>query len=796
MDQLRHDVRFAFRSIVRNPTISLVAVVSLALGIGANAAIFSVVDVFMLRPLPFPEAEQLVKLSDTFAERGFRGVDTSMPTLIDWRTQSETMDIAGFDDVGLNMSGGDQPERLSGLSVSYNFFDVLRVQPAQGRGFLPEEEKEGSGRVLVISDGLWQRTFGADPEILGRIIGLDGEQYTVVGVMPAKFEFDRPTHEIWIPQEDPGEEWRGTHYMDAFGRIGSGSSMELARAEMSQIQARLGNIHPDLSGWGAQVTPLRDEWFDEGFRQGSAISSVAVFFVLLIACANVANLLLARGAGRGREIALRGALGAGRRRIARQLLTESVILAFVGGAAGLFVAVLGIRGIVGLIPPIFPRLDEIGLDPRTLAFTAALTLVSGLVFGLLPALGASRSNLRDALSEGGRGGSGGRSGKLRGALVMAEISLAMVLLISATLLVKSYAGLRNVELGFGTEDIVTATVTLPEVQYPAEEDVTTFHQELLMRLRALPGVVEVGGVSRLPTRGANQTQYALPGQSPVAEGQEPFTFFRAVTPGYMESMSMTLVAGRAIDAGDVEGTPEVAVVNERFAERHWPDESPLGETIAFGETVVEIVGVVGNTRDFGPNGSAPVMVYQAAYQGGDRRMTYVVQTTTDPASLIEGIREQVRAADPEQPVYSVATMSTFIAESLSGDVAMVKILGVLAIIAFILAAAGVYGVLAYSVAQRTREMGIRMALGAQRRDVLTLVVRQGSTLALVGIGVGLLAAFASTRGLAFFLVGVDPLDVQVFASVTFLLLLTGIAASYLPARRATRVDPMLALRPD
>ena len=796
MDQLRHDVRFAFRSILRNPAISLVAIVSLALGIGANAAIFSAVDVFMLRPLPYPESEQLVKLWETFPERGWTGVNTSMPKIVDWRDQSRTIEIAGYDDVGLNMSGGDRPERPSGLAVSHNFFDVLQVQPARGRGFLPEEEQEGSGHVLIISDGLWQRSFGADPEILGRVIGLDGEQHTVVGVMGPDFEFDNPFHEIWIPLEDPGEEWRATHYMDAFGRLRSGSSMELARSEISQIQARMGNAYPEVSGWDAAVVPLMDAWFDEGFKQGSAISSVAVFLVLLIACANVANLLLARGAGRQREIALRGALGAGRRRVARQLLTESVILAFVGGAMGLFVAVLGIRGIRSLIPPSFPRVDEIQLDPRTLAFTAALTLVAGLIFGILPALDASRPNLRDALSEGSRSGSGGRSGKLRNALVMGEISLAMVLLISATLLVKSFAGMRSVDLGFGTEDVVTATVTLPEAKYPVDADIATFHRELLRRIRAIPGVTEVGGSSGLPTRSINRTQYSIPGRPAVDEDQAPLVFFRSVTPGYLEAMSITLVAGRTVDDGDVEGTPKVALINERFAERHWPDENPLGETIAFGETVHEIVGVVANTRDFGPSGLPPVMVYTAAYQFGDRRMSYAVQTATDPSSLIEDIRAQVLAADPEQPIYSVATMAAIVEEAMSGDVAMMEILGVLAAIAFMLAAAGVYGVLAYSVAQRTQEMGIRMALGAQRGDVLKLVVRQGSMLALAGIAVGLLAAFASTRGLAFFLVGVNPVDLQVFGLVTLLLLLTGVAASYLPARRATRVDPMLALRRD
>ena len=355
MDQLRRDVRFAFRSIRRNPGISLIAVISLALGIGANASIFSAVDVFMLQPLPFPEADELVTLRETNPERGIFGSNTSMPTVMDWRTESRTMEIAGFDDVGLNMSGGDQPERLAGLAVTHNFFDVLGVQPARGRGFLPVEEREGSGSVLVMSDGLWQRSFGGDPEILGQVIGLDGEQYTVVGVMAPGFEFDSPFHEIWIPMENPGEEWRATHYMEAFGRIRSGSSVELARAETSQIQTRLGNTHPELTGWGANVVPLRDQWFGAAFQQASAIASVAVFLVLLIACANVANLLLARGAGRAREIALRGALGAERHRIARQLLTESVILAFVGGAAGFVVAVLGIRGVVSLIPPVFPQ---------------------------------------------------------------------------------------------------------------------------------------------------------------------------------------------------------------------------------------------------------------------------------------------------------------------------------------------------------------------------------------------------------------------------------------------------------
>lgn len=803
MDQLRHDVRFALRSILRNPGISLVAVISLALGIGANASIFSAVDVFMLKPLPFPEADELVTLRETNPERGIFGSNTSMPTVVDWRNESQTMEIAGFDDVGLNISGGDQPERLGGLAVTHNFFDVLRVQPARGRGFLPEEEREGSGSVLVISDGLWQRSFGGDPEILGQVIGLDGEQYTVVGVMAPNFEFDSPLHEIWIPMENPGEGWRATHYMEAFGRIRSGSSVELAQAEIGQIQTRLGDTHPELSGWSANVVPLSDQWFGVVFKQAGAIASVAVFLVLLIACANVANLLLARGAGRTRAIALRGALGAGRRHIARQLLTESVILAFVGGAAGLVVAVLGIRGVVSLIPPAFPRIDEIGLQPRTLVFTAMLALASGLIFGILPAFRASRSNLRDALGEGERGGAGGRSRRLQNAFVIAQISLATVLLISATLLVKSFAGLRSVELGFGTDDVVTATIALPEAKYPEDADVSTFLRELLTEIRALPGVTEAGGTSGLPMGGLTRMPYSLPGRPAGAESPLPDVSVRLITPGYMEAMSVPLVAGSGIEDDDVHGTPGVAVINERFVERHWTEESPLGQTIAFGETVVEIVGVVGNTRDLGPNNLPPAMVYQAAYQGrygrdgnGNRRMSFAVQAATDPSSLIAGIRARVRAADPEQPIYSVATMATVADESLSLDLGMVKVLSALALIACILAAVGVYGVLAYSVARRTQEMGIRMALGATTGDILKLVVGQGTTLALVGIGVGLLAAFASTRGLAFFLVGVDPVDLQVFSLVTVLLLLTSMAASYLPALRATGVDTMTALRPD
>ncbi len=796
MDQLRHDVRFAFRSILRNPTISLAVTISLALGIGANAAIFSVVDALVLRPLPYPESHQLVELTETFPERGWTGVNTSMPKIVDWRQQSRTMEIAGYDNVGLNMSGSDQPERLSGLAVTYNFFDVLRVRPALGRGFLPEEEGEGSGRVIVVSTGLWQRSFGADPEILGRAVSLDGEQHTVVGVMGPDFRFGSPLHEIWIPLEEPEEEWRATHYMNAVGRIRSGSSIELARSEISQIQARMGNAYPEVFGWDAAVVPLQDGLVNEGIRQGSAVVSVAVFLVLLVACANVTNLLLARGAGRQREISLRGALGAGRGRIARQLLTESVILAFAGGTLGLLIAVVGIRGIASLIPPSIPRVGEIQLDPRALAFTGTLTLLSGLVFGLLPTLHASRPNLREALGEGGRGGSGSRGGKLRDALVMGEISLAMVLLISATLLVKSFAGMRSVELGFGTDDVVTATVTLPEVKYPEDADMISFHRDLLRRIRGIPGVVEAGGSSGLPMWSIDRTQYSIPGRPAPDESQAPFVYFRSLTPGYLEAMSMTLVAGRTIDDGDRRGTPKVALVNKRLAEREWPGESPLGETLAFGETVHEIVGVVANTRDFGPGGLPPVMAYTPAYQIGDRRMSYAVQTSSEPSSLIEEIRARVQAADPDQPIYSVTTMAAVVEEAISRDAAMTKVVGALAVIAFVLAAAGVYGVLGYSVARRTQEMGIRMALGAQRGRILWLVVRQGSTMALVGIAAGLLVAFAATRGLAFFLVGVDPLDLQIFGLVTLAVLLTGVASSYLPARQATRVDPMLALRQD
>jgi putative ABC transport system permease protein len=795
MDLFLQDVKFAFRSLVKSPVLTTVAILSLAVGIGANSAIFSAVDVFMIRPLPFDESVDLVAVWTANRERGWSRSASSVADFLDWRDQSQTLEVAGYYNTGVNLSGGDQPERLQGLRVAYNFLDVLRVRPAMGRGFASEEERDGTPPVAIISDVLWHRSFGADPGILGRTINLDGVQHTVVGILPPRFRFDSASTDVWIPMGITGEEPRVSRFLQVLGRVRETHTLDEARAEMSRVAQRLAEAYPDANaGNSVNIIRLKDEWFDEGFRSGSLISTVAVLFVLLIACANIANLLLARGASREREIALRGALGAGKGRIVRQLLTESMMLALCGGAMGVLLSSFGIRGLVSIMPAWFPQVDQITLNGRVVAFTAVLTAVAGAVFGLAPALQSSRADLKEALSEGGRGGTSARGGRLRKGLVVSEVALAMVLLVSAGLLIQSFVQMRSADLGFQTEDVLTMRVTLPETKYPQDEDIVSFQLDLLDRLEALPAVEVAGGTHILPTTGNTGTYYWLPTDEPAALSQRPVVSFRDVIPGYFEAMGVPLISGRTIARSDVQDSPPVIVINQLFADRHWPNEDPIGRQVEFSSGVREIVGVVGVTRDSGPDDDPGPMVYFSAFQSESRSMGYTLRTSADPASLIPRLRELVTSMDPDQPVYSIQTLADMIREQIGGNTIMVKILSVLAAIALLLALVGVYGVMAYSVAQRTQEMGIRMALGAQRGDVLRLVVRQGAALAGLGVAIGVLVGLGVTRGLSFFLFGVSPFDPLTFSTVGLVLLTAGLLATYFPARRATKVDPMSALR--
>jgi putative ABC transport system permease protein len=794
VDHLIRDVRVALRSLARNRTLTLIAASSLALGIGTASSIFSAVDVFTIRPLAYPQGDELVAVELTNGERGWADAPTSWPDFADWRDAAGSLDLAAYHGTGVNLSGGDQPERLHGLEVSAGFLETLRVRPRLGRGFLREDETASPSRVVVLGDAVWQRDFGGDPGIVGRTVSLDGAPIEVVGVLPPRFGFDGSL-DLLLPLRRSADPDRGDRWLRVVGRLRPGSSLERARMEMAGVQARLAASYPGAdAGTGVSVRPLRDAWFGSRFLQGSLISGIAVLLVLLIVCANVANLLLARGAAREREIALRRALGAGRGRILGQLFTESVILALAGGGLGLLLSVQGIRWIRGLLPMTMPQTDQVVLNGRVVLFTLALALGSGLLFGMAPALEGARVRLRDALAEGGRGGGAAAGRRMRRTLVVAEIALSFVLLVSATLLVQGYRGLQTKDLGFAQEHRVTARLTLSSARYPDAEERRAFFRRMEDRVAALPGVAAVGLASQFPLRGANSTFYTIPDDPPVDPARRPTTVYRDVSPGYFDAMGMTLLAGRRFGSDDVAGAPPVLVVDRAFAQRHWPDESPLGKTVEIASTVREIVGLVADTHDFGPDQDAPAVIYDPLYQADWSDATLVVETDRTEASFVPTLRETIRAIDPDQPLYSVESVRQLLQDWIGRTAAMTEVMGVLAVLAFLLATVGVYGVMAYTVARRTQEVGVRMALGARRRAVLGLVLRQGGAMAAVGVGVGLVAALGATRFLAFFLYGVSPFDPATFIGVSVLLILACLGASWVPALRATRVDPLVAIR--
>jgi predicted permease len=626
------------------------------------------------------------------------------------------------------------------------------------------------------------------------MLRLDGEPHEVVGIMPPRVGFGTDP-DVWLPLRFDPAQSRASRYLAVLGRVRPGFDVDGARTEMESIQARLSVEHAaSNAGNSATVMTLQEEWFDEGFKQGSSISSVAVLFVLLIACSNVANLLLVKGTARAREIALRGALGAGRGRIVRQLMIESLVLALSGGLLGLPIAVIGVRGIRGLFPPDLAGVEGVTLNARVLVFALAVTLGSGILFGLFPSIRASRLDLRNLLADASRGNTGTAGGRLRNALVVGQIGLALVLLVSAALLIQGFTGMRRVDMGFRIEDIVTASVSLQASDYPDPERVTALQEQLLERVRGLPGVEAAGATHVLPMRGYTGTYYSIPTEPPPEPGRQPVVGQRYVTPGYIEAMEIQLVAGRSFTPADREGAPPVAVINELLAARHWPDGNAIGERIRLGDVEHEIVGIVGNTRDSGPDDEADEMVYQPAFQSELRTLHLVVRTDASPEAMTDRLRGVLAELDPDQPVYGVTTLSEQLKEELSGNMAMVKVLAALGLIAFLLSGVGVYGVMAYTVAQRTGELGVRMALGAGARDVLLLVLRRGTAITGLGIAIGLVIALGVTRQLAFFLLGVSPYSPIAFLSVTVLLGGTGLLASWVPARRAARVDPLVVLR--
>jgi putative ABC transport system permease protein len=802
MRTLLQDVRFGLRVLWKRPGFTAVALAVLALGVGANTAIFSVVNAVLLRPLPYPGSERVVAFDGVNPSKGVEESNMSAPDFADWKAQTRSFEaLSIYTEGGSNLTGGGEPERVTAAWVGPDFFRVIGVGAARGRALLPEDEDPGAANVVVISHGLWQRLFGSDPSAVGRTVELGGRGREVVGVMPPGFDFPSRA-EVWGPlQLEVAKEPRDNRAYQVLGRLREGVPLAQAQAEIDAVAARLAASYPVTNmGWGVDLDPLKDETVGE-MRAALLLLLAGVALVLLIACANVANLLLARAAGRRREVALRLALGAGRWRVARQMLTESLLLALAGGALGAGLSVWLTDLIVALAPRNTPRLAEASLDARVFLFAVGATLLTGLAFGIVPALQASRADLGESLKEGGRGSAGGRS-RVRSGLVVSEVALSLLLLAGAGLLVKSFARLQAVDPGFDPEGVMTARVSLPGARYKEPAQKAEFYRALTERLNALPGVEAAGATASLPLGGSNLSVWRglVPeGRPATPESDEPAAF-SVVTPGYFPAMRIPLRAGRVFDERDDANAPKVIVVNETLARKVFAGQDPVGRHVTIWRDEKfprQVVGVVGDTKPSSLDAAeAPQMYVPHAQDAGWGGLSLAVRARGggDPSALAPLLREEVRALDRQLPVYDVKTMAKVWADSTAYRRVTMFLMAGFAAAALLLAGVGLYGVLSYTVAQRTHEIGIRMALGARGSDVLRLVVRQGMLLTLAGLGVGLAGALLLTRLMTGLLYGVSAADPVVYALVSLLLAAVALLACLVPARRATKVDPMIALR--
>jgi len=804
---LWQDLRYGLRVLVKNPGFTTVAVVALALGIGANSAIFSVVNAVLLRPLPYKDPDRLVMIWEDDTKGGYPRDTPAAANYIDWRDQNQVFEgMAAMADQSFNLTGAGEPERIEGRRVSASLFPLLGVEPQLGRAFSPEEDQPGGSRVAVMSHGLWQRRFGADPSVIGRPLTLNGESYTVVGVMPSHFQFPTRESELWVPIAFTSQEAanRGRHYLKVVARLKPGVSVEQAQAEMSTIAARLQQQYPEQNtDLGATVVPLHEQVVGD-IKPALLVLLGAVGFVLLVACANVANLLLARAAGRQKEIALRLALGASRLRLLRQFLTESLLLAALGGVVGLLLSVWGVNLLKAFIPENISQAQAVTVDARVLGFTLLVSLLTGLVFGLAPATQASNFNLNETLKEGGRDSATGRRGHfVRSLLVILEVVFSLVLLVGAGLLINSFLRLRSVDPGFQTDNLLTMSVVLPQPKYPDQARRSAFYTELLSRVEALPGVKAAAVTNWIPlVSQGDSIGFSIDGRPDPGPGQRPTVVTRVVSPHYFSAMGIQLVQGRQFAEQDRLDSPAVAVISETMARRHWPGEDPLGKRITPGSPTstdpddwITIVGVAKDVRQFGLDAEPRPQMYLTYVQAGFFAPRHlVVRTEVEPLSLAGTVRKTVWEVDKDQPVSNISTMEDVLSESIARQRFSMLLLGIFAAVALVLAAVGIYGVMSYTMAQRTHEIGIRMALGAQRRDVLKLAVGQGLKLVLIGVAVGLALALALTRVMSSLLFGVSATDPATLITISLVLISVALLASYIPARRATKVDPMIALR--
>jgi putative ABC transport system permease protein len=811
METLLQDLRFGLRTMLKNPGFTAVAVVALALGIGANTAIFSVVNAILLRPLAFKEPERLVTVAHAYPKLNLMA-PVSPPGFVDYRDRGQVFESATVSSgAGFNLTDQGEAERIQGRQVTASFFPTLGVEALLGRTFLPEEDQPGKNLVAILSHSLWQRRFGGEANVLGQKLTLSDQSYTVVGVMPASFRLFQGD-EIFVPlgmtQEQMAQSSRGAEYLSMIARLKPSVGFEQAQGAMNAVAGQIIQENPQRyandGSWGVKVTLLHEEFVAE-IRPALRVLLGAVGFVFLIACANVANLLLARAATRRKEIAVRTALGASRWRVMQQLLTESVLLAFAGGGLGLVLAVWGVELLVKLNEKNIPRALEVDIDRRVLAFTLGLSLLTGILFGLMPALQASKTALTETLKEGGRSSGGTHRARFRNLLVVAEVALALVLLIGAGLMVKSFVRLLDVNPGFQAESLLTMRVSLAGQRYSDAQAVKDFYQQALEKVKALPGVKAAGAVSSLPLSGSISSGFfGIDGRQLAPGEQAPHADFRAISHDYVQTMGIPLIKGRLFNERDAADTPQVVIIDEALARRYWPQEDPLGKRVTFnrdasGQQVWrEVVGVIGAIKHKALNADYRGALYFPQNQlvwGGSKYL--VVRTAAEPMSLVSAVRAAIRSVDKDQPVYRSITMENLIAESVAQNRFSMLLLGLFAAAALILAAVGLYGVMSYSVTQRTHEIGVRIALGAERRDVMKLVVGQGMVMALGGVVIGLGAAFALAKLISSFsglLYGVSPTDQTIFIAVPLLLGGVALLASYLPARRAMKVDPMVALR--
>ena len=791
------DMRYAVRQLIKTPAFTIVAILTLGLGIGANSAIFSVVNAVLLRPLPYPEPEKLVRVHEIVPHYGLFAV--SPATFLDWRQQNSVFErIAAYSAGSTTLAATEGPERVPSAAVSWDLFQLLKVDPVLGRTFTEEEGKPVKQTVAIISYGAWQRRFGGDRSVLSKTITLNGTPTTIIGVMPQGFYYPSRTAEIWTPLVfNPANAPRGAHFIGVVARLKADVSLETANTEMKAISERLARQYPQQSAnESAQVVQLLENIVAD-IRPALLTLLAAVAVVVLIACANVANLLLVRASVREKEIAIRAALGAGGWRLGLQMLAESVVLAVAGGALGLLLAYLLIPAITTLSAGSIPRVADLSIDGTVLAFAAGVSLLTGLIFGLAPAWQASRATLGHVLKEGGRtsGGAGGRW--VRNTLLVAEVGLSIVLLVGATLLLRSFAKLTDVDPGFHPERVFAFQVALPKTAYPQAHNVTAFFSTLLEKLEALPEVSSAGMVQTLPMRGDYVLSVTIQGRPAPPPNAEPSANYRVITPKYFETLGIPLLRGRPFDERDTEKSPLVAIVDQAFVDRHFPGEDPIGRGIDIGNFstgYVPIVGVVGSVHheglDANPNPTMYVPYRQDIFSG----LWILARTPGDPAQLAGSVRQVVRGIDPALPAYDMGPLSETVTESVAQRRFSMLLLTLFAGIALFLAAVGLYGVVAYAVMQRTQEIGVRMAIGARPADVLRMVVGDGLKLAAIGVVIGIGVALLMARVIESMLFEVEPYDAASYGAVAAVLLVIAALACYVPARRAMRVDPLVALR--